>query len=193
MYDAALFTDAAANAEVAVDHRLEDGVATVVLAQRIPDGDCLVGERTGAITDLTANTFEGYAEVAIDQRGAHAHLVSALNRSERTRWACRDAGKITTETTSAPARGDIGCRLAKTPQLKIDDAIGAGLRAFSAFYALGKKVVLVCRTRRTQSDPAVCHAIKELNANQQTCCYHCYRVEDIGHKNHLRIRAPQLA
>ena len=140
--DATLLAKAAAYALVLVDDGLEDGVVAVAFAEGVLDPYRAVYERAAAVADLTTYAPKGYAQVAVDDRRAHAHGLPVGDGGEGAAGAGGDAGEVLAKAACAFPGDDTGGRV-KVGAVEADDAIGACKAAFPATEAQGEEPVFV--------------------------------------------------
>ena len=129
----------------------------VALAHGGANGDGGIDEGACAIAHLAAHSLNGYAQIAIDYRASHAHLIARRHRVQRLGGARGDARKIGAQAARLGARVNHGGSGfgARWPFHHANRLVGARFQTTPAFNAARAKIGFVRRPRRTKKPLAI--------------------------------------
>lgn len=146
-HNATLHAQAAPDAFFRIDQRLEHRMNRVALAHGGANGDGGIDERACAIAHLAAHSLNGYAQIAIDYRASHAHLIARRHRVQRPGGTRGDARKIGAQAARLGARVNHGGPGfgARWPFRHANRLVGARFQTTPAFNAARAKIGFVRR------------------------------------------------
>ena len=124
----------------------------VALTHGGANGDGGIDEGACAIAHLAAHSLNGYAQIAIDYRASHAHLIARGHRVQRLGRARGDARKIGAQAARLGTRVNHGGPGfgARWPFRHTNRLVGTRFQTTPAFNAARAKIGFVRRPRRTK-------------------------------------------
>lgn len=151
-HNATLHAQAAPDAFFRIDQRLKHRMNRVALTHGGANGDGGIDEGACAIAHLAAHSLNGYAQIAIDYRASHAHLIARRHRVQRlggTRGNAREIGAQAARLGARVNHGGSGFG-ARWPFRHANHLVGTRFQTTPAFNAARAKIGFVRRPRRTK-------------------------------------------
>lgn len=151
-HNATLHAQAAADAFFRIDQRLKHRMNRVALTHEGANGDGRIDEGACAIAHLAAHSLNGYAQIAIDYRASHVHLIARRHRVQRLGGTRGNARKIGAQAARLGARVNHGGSGfgARWPFHHTNRLVGTRFQTTPAFNAARAKIGFIRRPRRTK-------------------------------------------
>ena len=198
-HHAAFDAQSASHACVLHDGGREHRVDGVSFAHAVVDDDGLVDEGARAIAHLAAHALKRDAQILVNDRDPHSHVLAPVDVAQRAGGAGFDAGEVLAQAARLLARVDAGRADGDARALRSggERAVGARLDALAAFDAARQEVPLALGAGRAQQVGLAPQRVRgglEGHDSRRCACddvRQLHGASPFPHKKIMRPRAPR--